>query len=55
MATQINPHSTKEECEHYVRNNMIYGCGKPFRIVVKNENNENNEKKEYAAVICEYI
>ena len=49
---QINPHSTKEECDHYIRNNMIYGCGKPFRIVVKNEK---NEKKEYIAVICEYI
>jgi hypothetical protein len=45
---QINPHSPKEECDHYVSNNMIYGCGKPFRIIV-------NENKEYIAIICEYI
>ena len=29
---QINPHSPKELCEHYVNNDMIYGCGKPFMI-----------------------
>jgi hypothetical protein len=29
---QINPHSSKELCDHYVKNNMIWGCGKPFII-----------------------
>lgn len=40
---QINPHAPKEECEYLINNNMIYGCGKPFRIV--------NDK----AIICDYI
>ena len=40
---QINPHAPKQQCDEYINNNQIYGCGKPFRIV--------NDK----AVICEYI
>ena len=46
--TQINPHASKEECDYYINNNLIYGCGKPFRII-ENENNE------FITVICEYI
>jgi hypothetical protein len=44
--TQINPHASKEECDYYINNHLIYGCGKPFRII------ENNDFK---TVICEYI
>lgn len=29
---QINPHASKDECDNYVNNNLIYGCGKPFQI-----------------------
>ena len=45
--TQINPHANKEECDFYINNDLIYGCGKPF-IIVEN----NNELK---TEICEYI
>ena len=45
---QIPPHSTKEVCDSFVSNNMIYGCGKPFRVII-------NDKKEYVAIICDYI
>jgi hypothetical protein len=45
---QINPHETKEVCDYFVDNNMIYGCGKPFQII-------ENEKKELVAIICGYI
>ena len=45
--TQINPHASKEECEYYINKNLIYGCGKPFKIV------ENNN--EFKTEICEYI
>lgn len=45
---QIPPHTPQAECERLVAGEAIYGCGKPFRIV-KNEQNEN------IAVICEYI
>lgn len=45
---QIPPHTSQQECERLARGDLIYGCGKPFRIV-KNEKNEN------VAVVCEYI
>jgi hypothetical protein len=44
---QINPHSSKDLCEYYIRENLIYGCGKPFRIILVN----NKLKTE----ICDYI
>ena len=44
--TQIGPHSSKELCDYYINNDLIYGCGKPFRIL------ENNNFK---TVTCEYI
>ena len=40
---QINPHLNKIECDNLYNNNLIYGCGKPFKIV--------NDKAE----ICDYI
>lgn len=39
---QIHPHASKEECEKLIRNDMIYGCCKPFRII-----NEKIEKCDY--------
>lgn len=44
---QINPHSSKEDCDRYVKNNLIIGCGKPFRLLLDN--------KEHNAVVCDYI
>jgi DNA-directed RNA polymerase subunit RPC12/RpoP len=41
---QIDSHMDKNECERLVSNNLIYGCGKPFRI------DDNNN-----AIVCEYI
>ena len=40
---QINPHLNKEECIRLYNNNLIYGCGKPFRIDKDKAN------------ICDYI
>lgn len=45
--TQIEPHSSKEICEYYTKNNLIYGCGKPFQIII-----ENNKIKIFN---CDYI
>lgn len=45
---QIDPHSSLELCTHYVDNNKIYGCGKPFQLVL-------NDKQEVVAVVCGYI
>ena len=44
---QINPHATFEECENYINNNLIIGCGKPFKII--------NENNKYNIIICNYI
>jgi hypothetical protein len=30
---QIPPHSKKEICDKLKKNNLIYGCGKPFKYV----------------------
>ena len=41
---QINPHATEQECIYYKTNDLIYGCGKPFKI--------NNDLQ---VEICDYI
>ena len=46
---QIDPHSSEEMCNKYVEENLIYGCGKPFRIVKNNDTNEIYVEK------CDYI
>ena len=43
---QIPPHSSKDECEKYIKDG-INGCGKPFKIFEKNN--------EYVAETCDYI
>lgn len=29
---QLPPHLPKKDCDHLSDNNLIYGCGKPFRF-----------------------
>lgn len=31
---QINPHMGKMECDRLYERGEIYGCGKPFRVVI---------------------
>lgn len=51
---QIDPHADKKQCDLLIKNKEIYGCGKPFRIIVIVS--ENEEKKEiFKAEICDYI
>jgi len=45
--TQINPHASKEECDNFINNHLIYGCGKPFRILQEND--------KFIIEICDYI
>jgi len=45
--SQINPHASLEECTRLISNNMIYGCGKPFRIITN--------ESAFEAIICDYI
>ena len=42
---QIGPHTKKEECERLKKEDLVYGCAKPFRIIL-------NEKQ---VVTCDYI
>ena len=35
---QINPHANKYLCDYYIHNNLIYGCGKPFKITLCEDN-----------------
>ena len=41
---QIQPHLPQQECEFLKNNNLIYGCGKPFKIT---ENGTKVEKCDY--------
>lgn len=45
--TQIDPHMKKEECDYLYKNKLIYGCGKPFKII--------KTLTEYTIEKCEYI
>lgn len=45
---QLNPHASKQECDRLAEQGAIYGCGKPFRVVSKGNN-------EYEAIQCDYI
>ena len=40
---QIEPHLSKEECDKLKKQDKIWGCGRPFKLV------------NYQLVICEYI
>jgi hypothetical protein len=46
---QVDPHATKEVCDYFVSNNMIYGCGKPFRII------NSEQDGTFVAIVCNYI
>ena len=44
---QIYPHMPKQQCDELKNSNLIYGCGKPFRIDGTSENPD--------ITICGYI
>lgn len=44
---QLNPHAPESFCREVVEKDLIYGCGKPFRVEIVNN--------EYIATICDYI
>jgi len=45
---QMDPHASKEVCDSLFSQNLIYGCGKPFKIDITNE-------ETYTVFICDYI
>jgi hypothetical protein len=44
---QIDPHAPKKYCDDLFKKNLIYGCGKPFRITLVND--------KFETEICDYI
>ena len=55
--TQIPPHETKEICDDLKLRDVIFGCGKPFRLLEKNRTLDisGSEAFEFEAVVCDYI
>jgi hypothetical protein len=47
---QIPPHSSKEDCDDLVQNNLIYGCGKPFRVI-----EDLQSPSQWTAIVCDYV
>lgn len=45
----IAPHTPKEECERFLREGKIFGCGKPIKLVF------DKAAKKWIGEICEYI
>ncbi len=45
--TQINPHESKDLCDKYSADGVIYGCGKPFQLVAGDSG--------YSIQACDYI
>lgn len=43
---QIDPHLNKTECDRLFNEKLIYGCGKPFKLI---------DNSNYHAEICDYI
>jgi hypothetical protein len=44
---QLPPHSPKELCDKVYEEKVIYGCGKPFKVYIEND--------EVKTSICDYI
>lgn len=44
---QVNPHLSKEECDKLVKEDLVYGCCKPAKIIQNND--------EFVAIECDYI
>ena len=44
---QIEPHSSKEVCDNLLKENKIYGCAQPFKLIEENE--------LYKLKKCDYI
>jgi|APGre2960657423_1045063.scaffolds.fasta_scaffold28686_2 hypothetical protein len=50
---QIGPHTEKQLCDLYIKNDLIFGCGKPFQVIINF--NSKNEDDKFMAIICDYI
>lgn len=44
---QINPHTDKKECDRLVSEDLIFGCGKPFKFFITLEEGKYVDKCDY--------
>lgn len=51
----IPPHSSQIECETLLTENKIFGCGKPFRIIIKSSTEIQKLLAEFKVEVCDYI
>lgn len=49
---QIPPHASEQECTTWFKTKQIVGCGKPFKLQL---NNNNNNQEKWEAVVCDYV
>lgn len=47
---QIDPHMSKDDCDKLIKEGLVYGCAKPFKIIKKE-----SLDFPYEAVKCDYI
>ena len=52
---QIDPHTHKIECDRLLHEDLIWGCGKPFRLELELELEQEQNQAQYHATRCEYI
>ncbi len=45
--TQIDPHLSKEMCDKLIETNKLYGCGKPFQIIIQDDGTLIVQKCDY--------
>jgi len=45
---QVDPHLSKDQCELLYSTDKVFGCAKPFQIIIDN-------KMQLFAQICDYI
>ena len=55
---QIDPHLPKLDCDQLVENSLIFGCGKPFRLIPIDPIDPTKPLSldaTYDVVVCDYI
>lgn len=52
---QIDPHSSKDLCDFYINKQLIFGCGKPFKIIPNPNPTSHLLSDLYISIICDYI
>ncbi len=57
---QLPPHLSKAECDRVAEQQLIFGCGKPFRIQPASSAqvaplSPASSEPAYEAVVCDYI